>query len=197
MFIIFPATALYFLSGLTFLLPADSGEKVSFAVTLLLAQFLSFVTLSEIFPASSLNFPKLAYFVAVVTSHMSFNCLLSIIAVNVRVEWSQSKMNKYLKRFLSSNIMFLFFLAPIESRSNSSLKRSDLNPAEIEAKGLNENSILDENVSRSDINVENPEDDEQHWKKFVTFMDRNFLLLHFLIVAVVASRFNYEFNNVD
>ena len=93
--------------------------------------------------------------------------------------------------------MFLFFLAPIESRSNSSLKRSDLNPAEIEAKGLNENSILDENVSRSDINVENPEDDEQHWKKFVTFMDRNFLLLHFLIVAVVASRFNYEFNNVD
>ena len=76
--IIFPNLVLYLLSGLTFLLPSDSGEKVSFAVTLLLAQIVSFGALADLFPANSLSLPILTYFVAVVTVHLSCNCCLAI-----------------------------------------------------------------------------------------------------------------------
>ena len=76
-FLISPTIILYLLSGLTFLLPPDSGEKVSFAVTILLAQIVSFGTLSGIFPTSSRNLPILAYFVLAVTVHMSLVCFVA------------------------------------------------------------------------------------------------------------------------
>ena len=78
-FVVCPNLILYSLSGLSFLLPTDSGEKVSFSVTLVLAQMVSFGTLTSIFPASSLNFPLLAYFVLVVTLHMSILCFCAVM----------------------------------------------------------------------------------------------------------------------
>ena len=78
LFLIFPTDLLYVLSSFTFFLPVDSGEKVSYAVTLLLAQIVSFGTLGNLFPPSSKNVPKLVYFVVAVTVHMSISCLLAI-----------------------------------------------------------------------------------------------------------------------
>ncbi|XP_075254733.1 neuronal acetylcholine receptor subunit alpha-7-like [Convolutriloba macropyga] len=80
LFLVFPNMILYLMSGLTFLLPAESGEKVSCAVTLFLAQVVSFGTLANIFPASSRNLPVLAYFVVIVTFHMGISCLLAIFS---------------------------------------------------------------------------------------------------------------------
>ena len=77
--LMFPSCSLYMLSGLILILPVESGEKVSFAVTLLLAQFVTFGTLTAIFPASSLHFPILAYFVSAVAIHMSILCCIAIL----------------------------------------------------------------------------------------------------------------------
>ena len=78
-FLTCPTIILYLISGLTFLLPAESGEKVSFAVTILLAQIVLFGNLSNIFPASSKNLPILAYFVLTVTIHMSLACVAAVL----------------------------------------------------------------------------------------------------------------------
>ena len=75
--IILPNLTIYFLSGLIFWIPVDSGEKISFGVTLLLAQAVSFGTLSEMFPASSLNFPILGIAVCAMTLHVGFLCLIA------------------------------------------------------------------------------------------------------------------------
>ncbi|XP_075254732.1 neuronal acetylcholine receptor subunit beta-4-like [Convolutriloba macropyga] len=89
-FLISPTIILYLLSGLTFLLPPDSGEKVSFAVTILLAQIVSFGTLSGIFPTSSRNLPILAYFVLAVTVHMSLVCFVASMMVNRQLTSKQA-----------------------------------------------------------------------------------------------------------
>ena len=78
-FLILPTLTLYSLSILTYLLPVQSGEKVSVAVTLLLAQTVNFGTLTAILPENSKNFPMAARFVSVVVLHMAAVCPLAII----------------------------------------------------------------------------------------------------------------------
>ncbi len=78
--IIFPSKVLYILSSVVFLMPVESGEKMSVAVTILLAQVVTFQTLTDILPASSLNFPRLAYFVFLITIHLAAVCCLGVIS---------------------------------------------------------------------------------------------------------------------
>ena len=78
--IIFPSKVLYILSSVVFLLPVDSGEKMSLAVTILLAQVVTFQTLTDILPASSLNFPRLAFFIFLITFHLAVVCCLGVIS---------------------------------------------------------------------------------------------------------------------
>ena len=80
--IILPNLTIYFLSGLTFWIPVDSREKISFGVTLLLAQAVSFGTLSDIFPAASLNFPIPGIAVCAMTLNHGFLCLVAILGIN-------------------------------------------------------------------------------------------------------------------
>ncbi len=77
--IIVPSAVLYVLSSVVFVLPAESGEKMSVAVTILLAQVVTFQTLADILPASSQNFPRLVYFVFLITIHLALVCCLGVI----------------------------------------------------------------------------------------------------------------------
>ena len=77
MILILPIMTIYFLSGLSFFLPSDTGEKVAFAMTVLLAQVVAFATLSDIFPSSN-NVPLLLHFVSVIMLHMTLLCLMSV-----------------------------------------------------------------------------------------------------------------------
>ena len=124
-FIISPTIILYIISGLTFLLPPDSGEKVSFAVTILLAQIVSFGTLGEIFPASSKNLPLLVYFVLTVTVHMSLVCLAATLGKIPVLELDLRKRKPYNSSGEGgSNIVNKYttaeHLVKVEVKSNSS-----------------------------------------------------------------------------
>ena len=72
-----PNLTIYYLSTLVFLLPIESGEKVTFIVTILLAQVVTVGTLNDIFPASSLNFPILVGFSAAIVLHLGVLCIVS------------------------------------------------------------------------------------------------------------------------
>ena len=74
-----PIVINYLLSGLAFFLPSDDGEKLSFGVTILLAQIVAVSAMSDIFPASSTSIPLLLYFVSAVTLHMAIMCFESVI----------------------------------------------------------------------------------------------------------------------
>ena len=69
---------LYLLSSLVFALPADSGDKISFISTILLAEVVTVSTLNDILPESSLGFPNIAYFVIAVIVHLSLLCIVSV-----------------------------------------------------------------------------------------------------------------------
>ena len=75
---VLPTVALYLMSGLSFLLPSDACEKISFAVTILLAQVVAFSALGEILPASSMKPPVLLFFLTGVLWHMGLLCLVAV-----------------------------------------------------------------------------------------------------------------------
>ena len=82
--LVFPFGIIYLVSTLTFLIPVESGEKISFSVTILLAQMIFYGTLLSILPASSLHvanaFPQMVF----VFAHLSLNCLASVIGTLFR-----------------------------------------------------------------------------------------------------------------
>ncbi len=74
------------------LLPVESGEKIGFGVTLLLAQVFNMVVLSSLIPTSSQDFPELGKLIFywcpdVVTSRVSpgyyFLITISLIAMSL------------------------------------------------------------------------------------------------------------------
>ena len=74
-----PNALLYVLSGLVFFIPPESGEKISFAITILLAQFVSLAMISDILPSSSRSFPKMGYFCGWPIVQSTINLFLSVI----------------------------------------------------------------------------------------------------------------------
>ncbi|XP_075264708.1 neuronal acetylcholine receptor subunit eat-2-like, partial [Convolutriloba macropyga] len=81
--LLFPFSALYVLSSLVFLIPVECGERVSFAVTVLLSQLVLFASLLDVIPSSSLNMPRALLGMRLVFCHLGFNCLATIIVITV------------------------------------------------------------------------------------------------------------------
>ena len=75
----FPSALLLFLNCVAFLIPVDSGEKLSFVVTLFLAQTLNFATLTNMLPASAENFPIFGIFMVNAIAVMCSTCFSSVI----------------------------------------------------------------------------------------------------------------------
>ena len=59
--IILPSCLMTFLSVLCFILPVESGEKVSLGVTVLLSQVVELIVIAEILPPSAESFPGLSF----------------------------------------------------------------------------------------------------------------------------------------
>ncbi|XP_075258337.1 neuronal acetylcholine receptor subunit alpha-5-like [Convolutriloba macropyga] len=107
-----PNAGLYFLTTLVFILPVESGEKASMAVTILLAQIVAFDALTNILPASSLKFPRLAHVIGTIAFHTSIVCLASVIVINVHNMGPRFKMCPTLRCLICSRVVKLLGLQP-------------------------------------------------------------------------------------
>ncbi len=78
--ILIPSMLLGFLSPLVFLLPVESGEKISLGITILLALTVELLVLSDILPPSTADdFPIVGTFVIFLIILMATSCIVSVI----------------------------------------------------------------------------------------------------------------------
>ncbi|XP_063720345.1 acetylcholine receptor subunit beta-like [Symsagittifera roscoffensis] len=112
MVFVYPSVLLYLLSSVTFFIPPDSGEKVSFAVTILLTEIVSYGTLLTILPASSHHVPYLIYFIASATFHLTCNCVAAAAVVNIHHNSSSLTMYNWLQVLITSNHVIYLGLKP-------------------------------------------------------------------------------------
>ncbi|KAK6194573.1 hypothetical protein SNE40_000186 [Patella caerulea] len=81
--IIVPVVCLALLLSTVFALPADSGEKISLAVTILLGYILFLSILSSDMPQTSLQVSVLAVYIALLVFFSALSVLLSIIILRI------------------------------------------------------------------------------------------------------------------
>ena len=74
----FPSSLLMVLNAAVAFIPIQWTEKLSFAVTVFLAQLLIFSTLTELLPASPQNFPAFGIFIVNAIMIMCTTCLASV-----------------------------------------------------------------------------------------------------------------------
>ena len=75
---VLPSLVLYILSSLVFLLPVESGEKLTLSLTALLAEVVTLDVVTNALPASSQNFPVLGYSLVVVITQMSISVIVTL-----------------------------------------------------------------------------------------------------------------------
>ncbi|XP_075243914.1 neuronal acetylcholine receptor subunit eat-2-like [Convolutriloba macropyga] len=127
-----PNMLLYILSGLVYLVPPESGEKLSLAITVLLAAIVSFGTIADILPASSRNFPVVAIFVGIAVTQMTLGTMLTAVVINIHFMEGRSKMGYKLRRIVVSKYMTLFGLraCPMEKAFPGKKQWEEMNAKE-------------------------------------------------------------------
>lgn len=83
MTMMFPCILVSAIAAIGFLLPSESGEKVSLEVTVLLSQAVFLLVISDFLPPSSDNFPILGTYFAVSMLLVSMSLVMSVLVLNV------------------------------------------------------------------------------------------------------------------
>ncbi|XP_055954376.1 acetylcholine receptor subunit beta-like 1 [Patella vulgata] len=81
--IILPVLFLSFMGALVFMLPADAGEKISLAITILLAYIVFLTIVSESMPQTSLQVSILAVYLTVLVAMSALSVVLSILILRI------------------------------------------------------------------------------------------------------------------
>ncbi|XP_063723458.1 neuronal acetylcholine receptor subunit alpha-7-like isoform X1 [Symsagittifera roscoffensis] len=185
--LVFPFGIIYLVSTLTFLIPVESGEKISFSVTILLAQMIFYGTLLSILPASSLHvanaFPQMVF----VFAHLSLNCLASVIVVSVHHKGKPgSKVWLWVSKLLHNRLLYIFCLSPIRAERRDQYSETSV------IKDVQNTNTTDLQDSLNDSPIVEPQqkvtnqteyslDASMEWEYFAIFLDRLFLAVHVVI----------------
>ena len=89
--IVIPTFLVNTMSILVFLLPPESGEKISLGITILLALSVNMMVIGDFVPANSLQTPALSNYTLVCMVATTFTLILSLPVVHVKSMGTKSQ----------------------------------------------------------------------------------------------------------
>ncbi|XP_075249774.1 neuronal acetylcholine receptor subunit non-alpha-2-like [Convolutriloba macropyga] len=191
--LVMPVVFIYFLSTLSFLLPSDSCDKLTFAITIFLAEVVTYSGLTSFLPESSDNVPILLYLLNIIMLHMGLICLASVVVVNLSLNSWRVWMGLKLQRFVTSNWLIIIGLTPISEQDryqHFALARHSLGNALSEVGlGTIRIKLTDEEAKEQKLQKEHAKN-EIRWKFFAIVVDRILLILHVLILVSTLLYFS-------
>ncbi|XP_033750113.1 neuronal acetylcholine receptor subunit alpha-10-like [Pecten maximus] len=151
MTILFPCILTSVVAMLSFILPAESGEKVSLGITVLLSLAVFLLLVSESMPASSDSFPYIGMYFAVSMVLVSLSCTMTVVVLMFHSRGcSGRKLPHWAKRIFIEKLGRL-----VCSRSGKYLldKENDLEtPVELRVNGSANNTVHPEKSTESTTN---------------------------------------------
>uniref|UniRef100_A0A7E4VZW9 Acetylcholine receptor subunit alpha-type unc-38 n=1 Tax=Panagrellus redivivus TaxID=6233 RepID=A0A7E4VZW9_PANRE len=119
--LIFPCVGISFLTVLVFYLPADSGEKVSLAVNILVTLTWFFLLLMELIPATSIVLPLISKYLLFTTVMVTVSVVVTVVCLNLH--WrtpTTHSMPRWIKNvFLQFLPKVLFMQRPLSANGES------------------------------------------------------------------------------
>ncbi|XP_064646249.1 neuronal acetylcholine receptor subunit alpha-7-like [Lineus longissimus] len=95
---ILPCVFISILVLMTFLMPAEAGEKISFSVTVLLAFTVYQLMIAQDLPKSSLSTPLLTIYLTMLIALSAFAVFLSILVLNIHHQDPDKPLPKWLRK---------------------------------------------------------------------------------------------------
>ncbi|XP_061188673.1 neuronal acetylcholine receptor subunit alpha-10-like [Saccostrea echinata] len=100
--LVFPCVLISTVACLGFILPPDSGEKVSLEITVLLSLAVFLMVVSETMPPSSETFPYIGAYFTCAMLLVSMSCLMTVVVLNLHFKGGHGKkVPPYLRRIFS------------------------------------------------------------------------------------------------
>ncbi|XP_061175586.1 neuronal acetylcholine receptor subunit alpha-6-like [Saccostrea echinata] len=98
MYIVLPIELLCFLNLMVFILPADSGERVGYSVTVFLTLAVYVTIISDNLPKTSNPMSIFAYFMITMLMISAFICFVTIISLRAYIRNDEDPVPKWVKR---------------------------------------------------------------------------------------------------
>lgn len=100
--IIFPILVISFLTNITFLLPTDSGEKISFILTVLLSLAVLLTLIGDSMPTTSRHTSILSVYLSMVLSLSGIVILVTVLNLRLFLKVKQKEVPNWLRKFTTS-----------------------------------------------------------------------------------------------
>ena len=174
--LVVPSVLLGILPTLAFLIPVESGEKISLGLTTLLAQVVELLVLSDILPPSSRgDFPILGRLVIYSIVLIAVAILESIFVTCIYHVDPKTSLPWFVRSALSSPLMGMVRLPRLQFH-----KPSKVNPADVKDAKMHEN-VLDAQIKIKDSDMV-----ENAWALLARLIDR-IMFINYVLLDIVGS----------
>ncbi|XP_035696235.1 neuronal acetylcholine receptor subunit alpha-7-like [Branchiostoma floridae] len=204
---VLPCITLMILNVFGFYIPPDSGERLGFFITILLALVVFLQILSDSLPKTSTTTPQLGQFFVATIALVGFSCLASIVVIRLSYSSPPSRpLPRWLRLLLLRYLARLFCMNTIAEEKHvvHPAREGVDNPAFLidddEAFEQKNSSIIDLNLSIGEISrhirefvdkahvKKEEEEDQDEWKMAALVLDRVLMFavgLGSIIVCVI------------
>ncbi|CAD5111647.1 DgyrCDS936 [Dimorphilus gyrociliatus] len=196
----FPLCLTTILTFYMFLLPCESGEKVSLGISVLLSYSVLLLLISDILPRNSETAPLLMIIVLMNMTFTAFCLLITVIIINIHHHSPEKPMPSWLKTFLFDYVANLVFCKICVCRKKIDCKCDD-------KMGLEKKNAFNENINEfyTTVNLSNEvkefirkkiaDDTEQdsldksrkEWNKAARILDRFWAILMSVVLVIYLS----------
>nr|ADP08791.1 nicotinic acetylcholine receptor alpha subunit [Azumapecten farreri] len=105
--VMFPIVLVAVLTTMTFLLPADSGEKISYILTILLALAVLLTLIADAMPTTSLHTSALGVFLSITLGYATVAIIITVLILRIQVKPEGTKVPRWLQRVCSGCLVKL------------------------------------------------------------------------------------------
>nr|ADP08790.1 nicotinic acetylcholine receptor alpha subunit [Azumapecten farreri] len=120
MTMMFPVVLISFLTTVVFILPVESGERISFSITVLLALALLLTLISDMMPTTSLHTSVLAIYIMAILTLSTLSVFLTSLNLRLYHKEKQTDVPKWLKKFTQRVLLKCTFQRKYEDNRTES-----------------------------------------------------------------------------
>ncbi|OWF43728.1 Neuronal acetylcholine receptor subunit alpha-3 [Mizuhopecten yessoensis] len=117
---IFPVVLISFLTTVVFILPVESGERISFSITVLLALALLLTLISDMMPTTSIHTSVLAIYIMAILTLSTLSVFLTSLNLRLYHKEKQMDVPKWLKKFTQKVLLKCTFQRKYEDNRTES-----------------------------------------------------------------------------
>ncbi|XP_069142699.1 acetylcholine receptor subunit alpha-1-A-like [Argopecten irradians] len=202
---ILPTMLLSFLCALVFKLPPESGEKIGYSLTVLLAYAVYMTVISSNIPAAALSVSILSVYTVTVLVMGVIAVLLSIIVLECYHKDPDTEVSEMARKcYLGCLIMFSGWKRPGQ-HAGKVLRKSSVVPWDDKLKAIHDGHIsvcdwdqqklgqIGESETKESGDEMKPvtriawKDKNISWREFAQMLDRFFLRLYIFVLAIITA----------